>query len=379
MEALATACAAHGFVVNYRAKAFCPINCGQNSHFNPSMTEFQPSCKQPKPSQVDLGVQPVPGCQCNAGYLRKGDECIKASECGCVTDDGRVIKVKEEVMREGCRMKDVCTTTGWGWPILATKQVEPGCDTNAECKAEDGDWKCECKRGYEGNGFKCQSKCEENQRWSSRGCVELCAKDETWNDQKEECDPICKEQEQFDPDTGKCGPRCKPEEQLRDGKCVPRCDKTKVWNVKLQKCLTKDCTCKTWGDPHYTGFDGGARYDFQGVCKYTLSKLEDQTNKCAFNVEVKNEVRNKVFDFSFTRLVDLKMGDTNFRLQLRKGASINGIAIHLPMKYKLSNGVLVDLTVDANSILHADVPECDISLSFGGVQDYAIFTASGEK
>jgi hypothetical protein len=49
------------------------------------------------------------------------------------------------------------------------------------------------------------------------------------------------------------------------------------------------------------------------------------------------------------------------------------------MKYTLPNKVVVDLTVDANSVLRVSVPECDIALSFGGVQDYAVFTVSGEK
>ncbi|XP_064636471.1 IgGFc-binding protein-like [Lineus longissimus] len=384
MKGLADACAANGFVVNYRSKTFCPIACEENSSFNPSLAPIQPSCKQPRVPKIDEGVQPVQGCQCIVGYLRDGDKCTKAENCGCVTDDGRLIKNKEEVIREGCKMKDVCTTTGWGWPILASKAVDPECDVNAECVAEGGDWKCECKRGYEGDGTDCKSKCEKNtQRWTTRGCVEQCAKDEDWNEAKEGCDAKCKDSEQYDPVSEKCGKKCKPNEELRNGNCVLRCGKDKVWNVDLQKCLQKDCTCKAWGDPHYISYDGIdstiARIDFQGKCKYTLSKLKDETHKCAFNVEVKNEVRNAVYDFTFTRSVDLKMGGTNFRLQIRKGASINGILVTLPMKYKLSNGVVVELSMDGNTVLQAKVPECDLSLTFGGVQDYAIFTASGEK
>jgi len=62
-----------------------------------------------------------------------------------------------------------------------------------------------------------------------------------------------------------------------------------------------------WGDVHYNLFDGG-RIDFQGECKYTMSKSNGEFPDvdCFFQLDVKNERRNSK-PVSYTRRAYLKI------------------------------------------------------------------------
>uniref|UniRef100_H3A4Z5 Tectorin alpha n=1 Tax=Latimeria chalumnae TaxID=7897 RepID=H3A4Z5_LATCH len=73
----------------------------------------------------------------------------------------------------------------------------------------------------------------------------------------------------------------------------------------VRGCYSKQYgTCWASGDPHYRTFDG-LPFDFQGTCKYTLSKYcGPQGNHTGFSVEVENEHRGSTI-VSWTRWVQL--------------------------------------------------------------------------
>lgn len=54
------------------------------------------------------------------------------------------------------------------------------------------------------------------------------------------------------------------------------------------ECSEKACasTCSTWGDSHFTTFDG-REFDFQGVCSYLLAKGK-LTEGDGFSVTIQN-------------------------------------------------------------------------------------------
>lgn len=92
--------------------------------------------------------------------------------------------------------------------------------------------------------------------------------------------------------------------------------KTKYFNLSTSISILESCTCMATGDPHYRTFDGQMIH-FMGECKYTLSQFKS-TDKCSFNVEVKNVKRHQNAKVSFTRLVDVKVPGYNIRLLQEK-------------------------------------------------------------
>lgn len=74
------------------------------------------------------------------------------------------------------------------------------------------------------------------------------------------------------------------------------------------KDLRKDrCICTASGDPHYKTYDGQMIH-FMGICKYILTAGK------SFTVEVKNEHRGGSKRVSYTRMIDIKLGNVTIRL-----------------------------------------------------------------
>ncbi|KAM6967506.1 IgGFc-binding protein [Aplochiton taeniatus] len=138
----------------------------------------------------------------------------------------------------------------------------------------------------------------------------------------------------------------------KDTKCQVKNGVKACYNTdpcKDAKCRVKEtCSVKTgeavcvpqytgncwgWGDPHYHTFDG-YNYDFQGTCKYTLSKTSGNLDGLvSFSVSEKNENRGNTA-VSYAREVSVSVFDFTIDIvkeQIGK-VLVNGELLNLPVR-----------------------------------------------
>ncbi|XP_069463306.1 IgGFc-binding protein-like [Ambystoma mexicanum] len=87
----------------WRNDTFCPIPCPPNSHYSPCATACPATCLDPRPGICDRPC--VEGCQCDAGFVQSGTQCISKKECGC-TYHGQQYQPGEVIFSDAC--KEVC-------------------------------------------------------------------------------------------------------------------------------------------------------------------------------------------------------------------------------------------------------------------------------
>ncbi|XP_046578431.1 uncharacterized protein LOC124286131 [Haliotis rubra] len=149
LEAFASECEENGFNVKWRSANICPMDCWSNSFYNPEMSGCRPQCGASlSPTLCDL--DPREGCECSAGYILSGEECVKQDDCGCV-ESGDYFPIGTKLSANDCSTVRECKKID-GVPVFAEVVVGQKCSANAMCGLFEGERKCACFDGFSGDG-----------------------------------------------------------------------------------------------------------------------------------------------------------------------------------------------------------------------------------
>ncbi|KAJ1168100.1 hypothetical protein NDU88_000054 [Pleurodeles waltl] len=128
-------CQARGIpVVQWRTSTTCNISCAANSHYELCGGRCQDSCSV---STEPTCLAPCSeGCFCNTGFVRSGNECVSAGQCGC-SYDGRYYKLGDMVWMSNCTKQCTCNKPG------AFNCVSASCTLPQYCSVKGGRLGCQ--------------------------------------------------------------------------------------------------------------------------------------------------------------------------------------------------------------------------------------------
>ncbi|XP_068425896.1 IgGFc-binding protein-like [Clinocottus analis] len=261
-------------------------------------------------------------------------------------------KVDPSMYLENC-VYDVCVNKG-AKQILC-ENLKSYADA---CLSEDvkinPQWRMvtKCYSHYEVCGSPCPASCmfPDIEKLCKGPCVEGCRCDKGLVLSGDRCVPLhscgCQYQGRYYPSDitfwgdNTCTTKC---ECIKgEAKCKPvMCRKTEHCALKggVRDCYpTSYATCQGSGDPHYRGFDG-QRFDFQGTCTYTLSKLTKVKYQDLepFQVLVQNENRGRNKAVAYTKSVSLTVFG-NITVSMSRASAgrmlVNSQPVNLPYSTK---------------------------------------------
>ncbi|KAJ1132105.1 hypothetical protein NDU88_010434 [Pleurodeles waltl] len=97
-------------IASWRNGSFCGLQCPANSHYELCGPQCHDTCNAT--SLLPLcGATCSEGCVCDAGYMRSGDTCVRAEQCGC-QHEGMYYNVGDLVWLSNCTQRCRCDSPG---------------------------------------------------------------------------------------------------------------------------------------------------------------------------------------------------------------------------------------------------------------------------
>ncbi|XP_074837440.1 IgGFc-binding protein-like [Carettochelys insculpta] len=140
LQAYAAACqTTEAKIRAWRTASFCPLLCPLNSHYELCSRSCDFTCASlSAPAQCTSKC--FEGCQCDAGYMFDGEECVSMDRCGC-THNGYYIKSRETLLSSDCSAKCTCHPPGG---LTCEKN---SCSAGEICILRDGMHACQKQEG----------------------------------------------------------------------------------------------------------------------------------------------------------------------------------------------------------------------------------------
>ncbi|KAM9356409.1 zonadhesin-like isoform 2-T2 [Pholidichthys leucotaenia] len=116
-------------IPKWRNSTFCPIQCGENSHYNSCADGCPKVC-----SSLDIAGscgRCEERCECDAGFKFSGGKCVPAEDCGC-WNNGKHYKKGETFIGGDCVRQCQCMGNN------ATQCSAIKCANNEVCKLKNG-------------------------------------------------------------------------------------------------------------------------------------------------------------------------------------------------------------------------------------------------
>ncbi|KAJ8332931.1 hypothetical protein SKAU_G00418270 [Synaphobranchus kaupii] len=134
LQAYTLACHSAGAQIQtWRNQTFCPLICPANSKYSICVDACAVSCTNI--SHLACQLSRAEGCQCDPGFQRSVNRCVRPEKCGCFKD-GRYYELDEVSWAQGCKKRCHCST-------LRTFQCETAaCPEGWECGLHNGATDC---------------------------------------------------------------------------------------------------------------------------------------------------------------------------------------------------------------------------------------------
>ncbi|XP_076095355.1 IgGFc-binding protein-like [Mytilus galloprovincialis] len=160
VDAMAQNCRKNNYdYKEWRKSHSCEMKCKENSRYEFS-SKCPATCENKSPTEDDCDLPALEGCVCNEGYFLDDKECVEESKCGCIADDEEYYKIGAIRREKDCTLEEQCMPGGEMKEIWKNE----GCHKNGWCVVKNGNYECECKANYRGDG---REKCDE----IPAGCV----------------------------------------------------------------------------------------------------------------------------------------------------------------------------------------------------------------
>ncbi|XP_030829869.1 SCO-spondin-like [Strongylocentrotus purpuratus] len=253
----AAECTQKGIIIDWRASTpGCEMSCEDGTVYQPCHPMCDTTCIA---LSLDAACTEtcVEGCACPGGYvLDPHGECVTREHCSCVDPDTGEFHTNLKRIEKGC---GYCQCLSGAWVCEGVDCPSDMCLTNQEYEpcASPCDMTCTNMHNFEDcPTLTCSGRC-------------VCNLDTVWNGTS------C-----IAPSSCPChhGGQSYPEgHTIRTDDCHTCTCTNNRWECEEYLCYA---ACTTWGDPHFSSFDGRL-FDFEGDCDYVLatdSVDENSTN-----------------------------------------------------------------------------------------------------